>query len=64
MCNTYVFIMTYTKEVKPANYQRVTVLIPTRDYVQLQKISEKERTSVSNVIRRFVGEAVDRGEES
>lgn len=53
--------MTYNREVKPAKYQRVTVLIPTQDYLHLQKISESERTSVSTVVRRFVGEAIDRG---
>lgn len=53
--------MTYRREVKPVNYQRVTVLIPTDDYLHLQKISEKERTSVSTIVRRFVGEAIDKG---
>lgn len=61
MCKTNVFCMTYNREVKPAKYQRVTVLIPTQDYLHLQKISESERTSVSTVVRRFVGEAIDRG---
>lgn len=52
-----------SKMIKPKS-TAVSVLIPAADYQKLQLVAKNQRTSISSVVRRYVGEGVDREVEA
>ena len=52
-----------SKEIKQKS-TAVSVLIPVADYQKLQTVARNQRTSISSVVRRYVGEGVDREVEA
>lgn len=52
-----------SKMIKPKS-TAVSVLIPDSDYQKLQVVAKNQRTSISSVVRRYVGEGVDREVEA
>lgn len=42
----------------------ISVLIPNDDYHKLQLVARSERASISTIVRRYVGEGIDREAEA
>lgn len=49
---------------KASGSTAISVLIPNADYLILQRVAKNERASISTVVRRYVGEGIDREAEA
>lgn len=56
--------MNSTPRTRNEGYATVSVLIPKEDYAKLEAVAKKERTRVSTIIRRFVGNGIDATENA
>lgn len=52
--------MCYTVSLTAAEVPPVGVKFSPEDYTKLKKIAETERASLASVVRRFVGESLDK----
>lgn len=49
---------------KASGSTAISVLIPNEDYCRLQLVAKSERATISTIVRRYVGEGIDREAEA